>query len=182
MLLSFCVETLRNNGEFFLVWGRSLMEFVLLLRGIVVCLLAVIAVIDLRTMEIPDELNLALGICALCSIWADLGIGLAARLIGAVCVSVPMLLICMAIPGAFGGGDIKLVFVMGLYLGWKLLLTGVFLAFLIGGIQAFYLLLSGKAKAGEGAQMSFGPALCVGMIIAMFWGNGLLSWYFGLFC
>ena len=158
------------------------MNLVLMVRGVVVYLLVMIAVIDFKTMEIPDELNLALGVCALCAACMDSDIGLAARLIGAVSVSVPMLLMCMAIPGAFGGGDIKLVFVMGLYLGWKLLLTGVFLAFLIGGIQAFYLLLSGKAKAGEGAHMAFGPALCVGMIIAMFWGNGLLSWYFGLFC
>ena len=157
------------------------MDFVFVLKGIVVCLLVMIAVIDFKTMEIPDKLNLALGVCALCSIWMDVDIGLMDRLLGAVCVSLPMFLTCMVIPGAFGGGDIKLVFVMGLYLGWKSLLTGVFLGFLLGGMQALYLLLSGKVKAGKGAHMAFGPALCVGMVIAMFRGKELLGWYFGLF-
>lgn len=43
--------------------------------------------------------------------------GLIDRLIGALIVSVPMLLLALAIPGAFGGGDIKLMAVSEHFLG-----------------------------------------------------------------
>ena len=87
----------------------------------------------------------------------------------------------MGIPGAFGGGDIKLTFVMGLYLGWKKVLLGMFLAVLIGGAEASWLLLTGKVKVGEGAHMAFGPALCLGFILAGWWGDVLVSSYLNLF-
>ena len=152
-----------------------------ILNIIVILILIMIARIDSKTMEIPDGLNLSLGICGILAIWLCPEVTLTERLIGAVCVSVPIYLVCMLVPDAFGGGDIKLLSAMGFYLGWKLVLLGTFLASLIGGVQAIYLLTSGKVKAGEGAHMAFGPALCMGLIISMVVGNELLTWYFGLF-
>ena len=52
---------------------------------------------------------------------------------------------------------------------------------LFGGMQAVYLMKRKNIKAGENAHMAFGPALCIGMIIALFWGNELISLYFGWF-
>lgn len=151
------------------------------LHLIVVGSLLIIAWIDHKTMKIPDLWNLALLICGLCSVFLSDRITLAERIIGMLIVSVPMYAMICLIPGSFGGGDVKLTFVMGLYLGWKQVLTGTFLAFLIGGAQAMYLLVAGKAKAGTGARMAFGPALCLGYGIAMLFGEQLLSWYLGLF-
>lgn len=148
---------------------------------VVMILLLGIAVIDAKTMEIPDGLNGALGAAALLSAWLMPEISLMDRSIGALCVSVPMYLLCILIPNAFGGGDVKLVFVMGFFLGWRLVLTGSFLAILLGGLQACYLIIHGNVKAGESAYMAFGPALCAGMILAMIWGEELISWYFGWF-
>ena len=56
---------------------------------------------------------------------------LISHLIGAVCVSVPMLLISLLIKGAFGGGDIKLMAAAGLYLGWKLVVAGAFVGMFV---------------------------------------------------
>jgi len=103
------------------------------------------------------------------------------RLLGAICVSLPMYLMILWIPESFGGGDVKLTFAMGLYQGVRRTLTGTFLAILIGGLYAVYLLASGKAKAGEGAHMAFGPALCIGFVVSRLWGDQILSWYFQLF-
>jgi len=153
----------------------------MVLSLLIAVVLLYIAVVDAKTMEIPDECSFLLGILAFISIWVEPEISMTDRIIGACCISVPMYMLCLLISNAFGGGDIELTFVMGFYLGWENMLVGMFLAVLVGGMQASNLLIGGKVKAGENAHMAFGPALCVGMIIAMFWGEELLSWYIGRF-
>ena len=143
--------------------------------------LFLIALQDAYTMEIPDLYSLLLCLPALAALWAFPETGLAARLIGAVCVSLPLLLITLAVPGAFGGGDIQLMAVCGFLLGWKQCLAGFFLALLIAGAQAVFLLASGRAKAGQGAHMPFGPALCAGCFLSLLWGGPLVAWYMGFF-
>ena len=143
--------------------------------------LFLIALQDAYTMEIPDLYSLLLCLPALAALWAFPETGLAARLIGAVCVSLPLLLITLAVPGAFGGGDLQLMAVCGFLLGWKQCLAGFFLALLIAGAQAVLLLASGRAKAGQGAHMPFGPALCAGCFLSLLWGGPLVAWYMGFF-
>lgn len=145
-----------------------------------ILVLFLIAWIDWKTMEIPDQLNgiilvLAVlsGFCGESLIWTE-------RFMGALCVSLPMYLMNRMIEDAFGGGDIKLCFGIGWYLGWKRMLTGGFLACMFGGLYASYLLISGKVHVGEGAHMAFGPALCAGFIIAILYGDTLLTWYMRL--
>lgn len=152
-----------------------------ILKIFVSCLLIAIGWTDYRTMEIPDYLNIALGICALAAVFFVPEVPVFERCIGAVCISLPMFLLCRVIDGAFGGGDIFLLSVMGFYLGWRPLAAGTFIGFLIGGVQAGYLLMTGKAKKGEGAHMPFGPALCAGLMAAQFYGDEIIRWYLGFF-
>ena len=153
----------------------------LLLELVTAGLLAVIGWIDGRTMEIPYALSGALAICALADFFLFPGLPVGERLMGLVCVSVPMYTLCMVVKEAFGGGDILLLSIMGFYLGWRALLPGVFLGFLLGGLEAVWLLASGRAKPGEGAHMAFGPALCLGLGISLFYGERIFFWYAGLF-
>lgn len=152
-----------------------------MIKILVTILLASIAYIDHKTMKIPDKLNLAIGVCGLLSCIQNTDVTMPDRLIGFLIISVPMCLICMIIPEAFGGGDIKLSAVMGFYLGWKRTLAGAYLSFLIGGAQAIVLLIRKKQLKVRTSHMAFGPALCLGMWIAMVWGNELIRWYFELF-
>ncbi len=153
----------------------------LLLELVTAGLLAVIGWIDGRTMEIPYALSGALAICALADFFLFPGLPVGERLMGMVCVSVPMYTLCMVVKEAFGGGDILLLSIMGFYLGWRALFPGVFLGFLLGGLEAVWLLASGRAKPGEGAHMAFGPALCLGLGISLFYGERIFFWYAGLF-
>lgn len=143
-----------------------------------IVLLAAVTVCDWKTMEIPDVLNLLLlgnGVAA-GMFFQELSVG--NRLCGMVSVSVPMLLLALAVPGAFGGGDIKLMAACGVFLGWKRNLIAAFLAVLVGGIYGIWLLVSGKK--GRHEYFAFGPFLCLGMVIALFWGDGLWTWYLGV--
>lgn len=77
-----------------------------------------------------------------------------------------------------GGGDIKLAFLMGLILGWPVIIFSVFLAFISGSIVGIYLILTGKKKMKS--MVPFGPFLIFGTFAGLFWGKEIVKWYFNL--
>jgi len=147
-----------------------------ILFGVSMILLAV-SIIDFNTTEIPNSLIIALIPFAIAAIWLLPDTTLLSHAIGLVAISVPMLLLTLLIPGAFGGGDIKLMFVCGFLLGWQLTLLSFFIALLLGGGTALFLLATGRRKKGQ--HMVFGPALCTGVVTSLFVGNYILDWYIG---
>ena len=82
------------------------------------------------------------------------------------------------VPGGFGGGDIKLMFGAGFFLGAKLTVVAAFIGILLGG--GFGALLLAQKKANRKSQFAFGPFLCIGITIAMFFGETIADWYMGL--
>jgi len=76
---------------------------------------------------------------------------------------------------AMGGGDVKLVFLIGLIVGWPSILVGLFAGFLTGAFVAVTLILIGKKKFGQ--TIAFGPFLTIGGFFALFWGQEILSMY-----
>ncbi len=76
---------------------------------------------------------------------------------------------------AMGGGDVKLVFLIGLIAGWPAILVGLFAGFLTGAFVAVTLILIGKRKFGQ--TIPFGPFLTIGGFIALFWGREILDLY-----
>ncbi|MEA2517554.1 MAG: leader peptidase (prepilin peptidase) / N-methyltransferase [Actinomycetota bacterium] len=83
-------------------------------------------------------------------------------------------------PAGMGGGDVKLGFVLGTFLGYaggaSLTLVGMFLSFLLGGVIGIALLMRGE---GRKAQVPFGPFLAAGTVLAVLWGHSILDWYLG---
>lgn len=65
-----------------------------------------------------------------------------------------------------GAGDIEIAAVLGLWLGFPKVISGLWFAFVIGGIYGTYLLLTKKAKLKS--QIPFGPFLILGGVIAKF--------------
>ena len=137
--------------------------------------LLAVGVIDYETQEIPDGLIVALVPLAVLAVWVWPEVGIISRAIGFFAVSVPLLVLALVINGAFGGGDIKLMAVCGFLLGWQNTLLAFFIAVVLGGGWAVYLLASGKGKRGQ--HIAFGPALCVGVVAAMLFGEGIVGWY-----
>jgi len=138
-------------------------------------ILLAIAAIDLNTSEIPNSLIIALIPCAAAAVWLQPEVTLLSRGIGFFSVALPLLLLTLFIPGAFGGGDIKLLAVAGFMLGWQLTLVAFFIALLLGGSYAIHLMLSGKRKRGE--HMVFGPAICIGIAVSIYFGRIILDFY-----
>ncbi len=139
-------------------------------------LLLTASLVDLDTMELPDGLLIAAALAALLRLpdgWKD-------ALLGAACVAGPLLLLvllCDKLMGreAMGGGDIKLVAVLGLHFGPAQTLFLLILACVLG------LILGAALKRAKDAPFPFGPALSLAAWIAALAGGPVTEWYFSLF-
>ncbi|MGY2081156.1 prepilin peptidase [Modestobacter sp. SYSU DS0657] len=71
-------------------------------------------------------------------------------------------------PRSFGGGDVKLLGLLGLLLGWAgwgVLLTGLFAGLLIGALGSLLLIATGRARWRT--AVPFGPPLLLGGYVAL---------------
>ena len=75
---------------------------------------------------------------------------------------------------AMGGGDVKLLFALALYLSW----AELFLTLLAGCLLG--LLWAGLTRRGKGAAMPFGPFLAAGAAATLCFGGPLVDWYLNL--
>ena len=81
---------------------------------------------------------------------------------------------------AMGGGDIKLMILIGLFLGgWPHLLVVIMASAFTGSIIGLSLVALGK-KSGGGSRIPFGPFLVIGATLDLFWGNEIWDWYLRL--
>lgn len=139
--------------------------------------LIVLSVIDFRTYEIPFGINLfilALGLIRLALDYHNF----LSYLIGSLAVSVVLAILYYATGGrAIGGGDVKLMAVCGLFLGWKLII----LAFALGCVLGAVIHVIRMKVSGEDHVLAMGPYLSAGVLIAALWGNQMLTWYLGQF-
>jgi leader peptidase (prepilin peptidase)/N-methyltransferase len=77
-----------------------------------------------------------------------------------------------------GFGDVKLAFLLGLYLGWLgwgALIVGAFFGFLSGALIGALLMMFGGA--GRKTKIPFGPFMLIGTWIAILWGQAIANWY-----
>ena len=148
------------------------------LRGAVFgTILLGIAMTDARRYIIPDEFSwggLVIGL--LFSLAGGLP-GLTTALIGAA-VGFGLLWIVGTVgtwvfkEDAMGGGDVKMMAMVGAFLGWQGVLLTIFLGALTGSLVFVPLLLAGQKKL-----VPFGIFLAIGAAIAYEFGPAILGWY-----
>jgi leader peptidase (prepilin peptidase)/N-methyltransferase len=98
--------------------------------------------------------------------------------VGAVVAWVFFLILHLVSPRGMGFGDVRLSFLLGLFLGWldlRHVFLGVFLGFLLGSIVG--LVLMALRRRNRKQHIPFGPFLAAGAVIAVLAGSPLLSWY-----
>jgi leader peptidase (prepilin peptidase)/N-methyltransferase len=77
-----------------------------------------------------------------------------------------------------GGGDIKLLAMIGALIGWKGVLFTIFFSSAVGTISG--LLLMFREKKGMKLAIPFGPFLSLGAIAYIFFGPQIIGWYVNL--
>ena len=75
-----------------------------------------------------------------------------------------------------GFGDVKLIALLGLIVGWK----DIYVGFIVSAIIACVVENIRKSKTGE-SRFAFGPYLVMGAYLGLFLGEPLFNWYFGIF-
>ncbi|WP_146551196.1 A24 family peptidase [Rummeliibacillus sp. SL167] len=143
-----------------------------------ISLLAIITVSDIVYMLIPDKILLPfacvfmiLRIFSPLDPWWD-------AFVGAAIGFGILFLIAVVSKGGMGGGDIKLFFVIGLVLGFKLTIVALFISSIIGLIAGIIQLL--WQKKGRKHPIPFGPWIALGSTITYFYGLKILEWYTNL--
>ncbi len=139
------------------------------------CVLLIVTFVDQDTMEIPPILNLIILGLGVVAIWTVGGLSIVDRIIGMLAISLPLYLIILIVPDGFGGGDIKLMFAAGFFLGWKATVSAFFIGLILGGAYGVIALV--KRKMGREDHFAFGPFLCIGLIVAVFCGGFLVDAY-----
>jgi leader peptidase (prepilin peptidase)/N-methyltransferase len=147
-----------------------------------VAIMIAITFIDWAHQIIPDSLSLggvALGWigAAIC-----LDISVVDSIVGSLAGAGLILLIAVSYKlvrkvDGMGGGDVKLMAMIGAFLGWKMILPVLFVAALFGSFYGVWLMRSG----GHGkSAVAFGSFLAPAACLMMFAGEKILALYLGL--
>ena len=138
--------------------------------------LLALSLIDFKTYESPVGFQYVIFVLAVC--WTILDrANWSEHVIGFFAVSVVLYLMYVISKGAaIGGGDVKLMAVCGLFVGWKLIIF----AFLLGCIVGSVVHIIRMKLSGESHVLAMGPYLSIGVFVAALWGNQILTWYLGI--
>src|SRR5688572_33144895 len=142
--------------------------------------LLVVSYIDLDHQIIPDAITLpgiGLGVLAAVTV---LPIGFLDSMLGLLIGGGVLFGLAWISPYLFGkegmgGGDIKLLAMIGAFLGWKPALLTIMVGSLSGSLIGLSLIGLGVMKRDE--YIPFGPFLVFGALVSMFFAQPLLEWY-----
>jgi len=146
------------------------------------CVLLVITFIDIDFQIIPDSLSIGGIVVGLVLVWwlplsytnALMGLFLGAGLLIFVIYGYYFL----TGKEGMGGGDVKLLGMIGVVTGWQGVLFTIFMGSLIG--TAVGVPWAFAQKKNMQAAIPFGPFLALGALIYVLWGDLFINWYFGI--
>jgi leader peptidase (prepilin peptidase)/N-methyltransferase len=145
-----------------------------------VATLIVITLIDLYHQIIPDVISLpGIGVGLLVSL-INPYITFFNSLIGILLGGGSLFLVATLYQFFFkregmGGGDVKLLAMIGAFLGWKAVILTILLSSFIGSITGIIIMVL-KGKDFKYA-IPFGPFLSLSAVISLFCGPSLIDWY-----
>jgi leader peptidase (prepilin peptidase) / N-methyltransferase len=149
---------------------------------ILVSALLIVSFIDFSHQIIPDWITYpGIGVGLIFS-WLAGSPGLWSSLIGVLVGGGLLWLLAagyqlLAKKEGMGGGDIKLLAMIGAFLGWPGVLVTLLLASFLGTLAGMVLILIWKKDRTH--AVPFGPFLSMGAVIHLFLGTTLINWYLG---
>ncbi len=145
-----------------------------------VLLVVPVTVIDIDYRIIPNKLMIAGAIAAPAILALTRPDAIPEHLIAAGAAGGFLLFAAIAYPAGMGMGDVKLAFVMGLFLGRDLgvaMLAGL----LAGSIVGAAIIARKGAADGRKTAIPFGPFLAFGGIVGLLAGEPVIDWYLRTF-
>ncbi len=145
-----------------------------------ICILMGLSLVDFEIYEIPDRF-IAFGIIwwivmlpfSPGDIWGNIKLGaIAAFAFGGGMLLLSIIFDKVTGKESLGGGDIKLFFLVGLFLGPWVSLLNLIIACFLGLVLAAVL---------KSERIPFGPSISGATFISLIWGQNIVNWYLGLF-
>ncbi len=176
------VEALNAAGYVGLFWYFGA-TWATAVYGILYSALLVVAGTDLSHKIIPNAITfpgIALGLLSAATV---LPLGLLDGIIGLLVGGGLLWFLAWISPYLFGkegmgGGDIKLLAMIGAFLGWKPALMTIMVGSLLGSVVGVTLIGAHIIKRED--YIPFGPFLVCGAVVALFFGETILDWYQGV--
>jgi leader peptidase (prepilin peptidase)/N-methyltransferase len=145
--------------------------------GIVLVLLLVpVTLIDLDTHTIPNKITypgFVVGLALSAVLETD---ALAEHLIASAAAGGFLFVAWFAYPRGMGMGDVKLAFVLGIFLG-RAVAPAMFTAFIAGALVGGLVIARMGVKEGRKAGIPFGPWLALGGVVGLLTGDAIVDWY-----
>ena len=164
-----------------LFWEQSIVYSItaMLFISVLIC----VFYIDLEHTYIPNRFQviiLALGIVAIFfdsyTVWYDHIIGMLAG--GFVFLLIYFLALVYYKQEGLGFGDVKLAFVVGLFLGWQRFILAMLIASLVGCL--ILVPIKHIKKMDSKHEFPFAPFITFGTLVALLFGAQILTWYVAL--
>ncbi len=167
---------------FLALYRRFLLSIPFVVYSIFTCMLVVVTFIDLEHRIIPDVVSLPGMVLGLAASFLLPGLSLVNSLLGLLTGGGSLLAVAWGyylLTGreGMGGGDIKLLAMIGAFLGWKAVPMVIFISALSGSvIGGVYVAVKGAADR----VIPYGPFLAAAAVVVLFWGERLWGLYMGL--
>ncbi len=141
-----------------------------LLAGVALC----IAVVDIKSLIIPDSLVIAFVVLSVYPI--ILNYNITDNLLGLLALFAFFIIILLLFPGSFGGGDLKFGSAIGLLAGLELSIIVLETSLLSGAIIGILYAL--KTRKSLRTKIPFAPFLSLGLIVSLLYGRDILLVYY----
>jgi leader peptidase (prepilin peptidase) / N-methyltransferase len=165
----------------YLIYGWTAL---LAVRLAFACAMVVLFAIDLRHHILPNVITVpgivigfVLSLLLPAPGWTSSLIGLIAG--GGVLFAIAEAYYRLRGVEGLGMGDVKMLAMIGAFLGWPLMLVTLVLASFAGSVIGVAMIASGRG--GMKAALPFGTFLAVGALTAAVWGDAIVDWYVGFY-
>jgi leader peptidase (prepilin peptidase)/N-methyltransferase len=173
-------------GEFLMLAGtwtallRLGWQWETLIGAVFLSFLVILTLTDLREMLIPNLIVYS-GILVLAALRLFIHpLALSDYVIGSLIGTGLFGMIYLLTKGrGIGGGDVKLMALIGLAVGWQLTLMVIFMASLLGSLIGGVLMLFKVIRRRQ--PIPFGPFLALSGWLTYLWGSKWMDWYLRLF-
>ena len=171
------IEIMNGAGYALIAWKLGLYTETVFYALLFSALLTA-SIIDLYHQIIPDVITIPGIIIGLAASGFILPPGIKSAFFGALLGGGLFFIIAVVSRGGMGGGDIKLIAMIGSFLGLTDVLITIVLSSFIGSVVGILMMVMfGK---GRKYKIPFGPFLAIGGIMSLFFKTEILEWYLGM--
>lgn len=149
------------------------MDYLWVRNLILVVILIVITCTDFKRREIDNEpIILGLIFISLFSLAGFNNVSVQASIFGFLLGGIVFFILSF---WGMGGGDVKLMAMIGFFLGWQYTLVVMYVAFILGAVAGTSYIL--YKRGGLKSEIPFGPAIALATILTLVYGQSLIAYY-----